>query len=180
MPDLDGDLWRESANESYSNGVLSVHQYNLGDGQRLFIDSDQGYPQGATITDEEIEQYLANWDWSNLGYIHPAELLSEIGLDGLLLLEEAPKDYEGSCAVWREPHYNQGHYNAPTARLDRVEDAQGHATDEVRVFPTHEEAEEYVSGYYSEPSAYDGIPACNVLSYGQASADTLTIVKWDE
>jgi len=83
----------------------------------------------------------------------------------------ADEGYQGPCRVWREPNYHIGTYGAPTPHF---------ATDESRdiiEFATRAEAEDYVYDYYNAPSQYDGIPACNVLSHGQAGADGLVIVR---
>lgn len=180
LPDLNGDLWRESAVESYEAGTFAVHVYTLDSLSRLFIDSDQGVPDCATVSDYGITEHLSNWSWNDFDFPHIAEWYSAWGLDGLAHLVAAPADYDGPCAVWRDPSYYAGTINAPGARLDRETDRDGSPINEVLTFPTRTKAEAYVAAYYGEPSEYAGIRACNVLSHGQAGADTLTIVKWPE
>lgn len=179
LPDLNHPDWQREADDNYECGCFGVYVYNL-DGYFLYIDTDQGMPQSATIEAGGIGSHLADWDWSDCAGTLP-EWLASWGINAAAeakLIRAAPSD-TGVFAIWREPNYYQGTANAPSASFDRELDEQGHRTDHILLFSSYTEAEAYRSAYHNEPSEYDGIPACNVLSHGQAGADTLTIVKWE-
>lgn len=109
------------------------------------------------------------------GWIMP-EVFAAYGYDPVRagILTAAPEDYAGECAIWDVPQYYAGTYNAPQPAFWRSDDP-----DTVQVYPTRAKAQSAVDDYYNAPSGYDGIRACNVLSHGQAGADVLTVVIWD-
>jgi len=175
LPDLDDTLWRENATDCYSNGQSDIYRYDLGNDLALSIDVDCGEIMSLEVSTTSIEDLLAQWD-------HPGRLsewLSEWDLDGLMAEQVVDETYDGECLVWRAPQYYHGTYGAPKPGIDRVEDADGQDTNGLLVFADYAAARAYVDDYYNAPSYYDGIPACNVLSHGQAGPDTLTIIAAD-
>ena len=173
LPDLSGDDWRDLADDRQSNGLESCYRYALADGLSLYIDVDQGDITAVQVSAEPMLAHMREW-WHAVacGEVEEAEWLVEWGMGGLAVLDVAGEDYNGPCRVWHEPCYYQGTCNAPREHFARED-----GTDDIRDFATRAEAQSYVDEYYNAPSKYDGIPACNVLSHGQAGADTLTIVK---
>jgi len=173
LPDLSGDDWRDQADEALDNGIETCYRYALTDGLNLYIDVEQGDIVGVQVSAEPMLAHMREW-WHAMacGDAEEAEWLAVLGFSGLDVLETADEDYNGPCRVWHEPCYYQGTCNAPPDHFARVE-----GTDDIREFVTREAAQSYVDEYYNAPSKYDGIPACNVLSHGQAGADKLTIVK---
>jgi len=186
LPDLaEDDCWREHATEFVDNDIDSCYRYDLGNGNSLYIDCEQGAPSCLSIDTDSMIEHLRDW-WSNTndGMVEFAEWLAGWGLDGLAVLTKANEGDEGPFRVWHEPHY-PGTCNAPQPGF-----AHKYSTDDEVVnpdqdegiweFATYEQAAAYVHEYYNEPSTYDGIPQCNVLSHGQAGADRLTIVRTDD
>lgn len=167
LPDLSESDWRYGADDCFESGNSNVYQWNLSEIVRLYVDVDQGYVVGVVATKETIGQHLLDWDYD----CDTAEWLSSWGLDGAEILSPADADFQGACRVWVEPNYYQGTYGAPVAGFAR--DEQGNILE----FENGSKAAAYVSEYYNAPSGYDGIPACNVLSHGQAGADSLKIVQ---
>jgi len=175
LPDLSAEDWRDTATESHDNGVVAVYSWKIGE-QWLHIYTDQGYPESAEIDTHDHLAYLAEV-CDNLAADAAADR-AEVMADFAIpfpesFLTEAAADFAGACRVWLMPNYYHGHTNAPSATFARGED------EKIITFENRDAAEQYVSNYYSKPSSYDGIPACNVLSHGQAGADTLKIVEAD-
>lgn len=166
LPDLSGEEYMDSADDAWANAHWDVYRWTLTDGRYLYVFATQGEIESVTICDDDIEAYLTTCEW----YDH-AECVEEwVASWGVKpTLDEAPADWDGPCRVWHQPHYYAGHANPPVAGYARDDDA-------IREFADRAAAEAYVEEYYTAPSCYDGIPACNVLSHGQAGADTLTIV----
>jgi len=160
QPDL------SNPDDTWSNGVANIYRWTLVDGQYLYIDCSHGTdPDNATIGTDGIETHLMDWDHD----CDDTEWIAEWGVEPELAM--AAKDFPGECRVWHSPHYYQGTCNVPQSRWARGEDGQ------IMEFANYAAAATYVHNYYHAPSAYDGISACSVLSYGQASPDTLTICE---
>jgi hypothetical protein len=182
LPDLDTSDWRDGADESAQSHSDSWYAYHLPGSLQLEIDVVQGYPEYAHIEERrDAETALHEW-WSNCSDGQAADVpLAEwlVQWDytdpvamGLLAVAQPGAE---RVRIWREPHYYSGTCDAPSAGYDRVTLDDGQPTDEIWE-GTYTEAQAYVEEYMSAPSGYDGIPARNVLSHGQASSDTLTIV----
>lgn len=173
LPDLSEDDWRENATESVSDdGCYSVYRFDLGSGASLFVDCDQGHPMSASVEAEDMEKHLLQWEWIYMGTTVP-EGMAAMGFNGLRYLIEPSADYQGTCAVWSEPNFYAGAYNAPRPGYWRDDDGA------ILTYPSAAEALAAREEYYTEPSAYDGIPVCNVLSHGQSGPHSLTVVKWE-
>jgi hypothetical protein len=172
LPDLSGENWRDTATESHDNEVLAIHSWKIGE-LWLHIYTDQGYPKSAEIGTQNHMEFLAEICDNIAGDVDQdrAEIMAGFAIDFPTFLTEAAADFAGECRVWHMPNYYSGHNNPPLPSFARDED------DLILTFGNRAAAEQYVSDYYSEPSCYDGIPACNVLSHGQAGADTLKIVE---
>lgn len=168
--DLESECWDEHADEEASNGTFRVLRWGLQE-RSLYIDLDQGVPDSAAVEECTMEQHITQWPWGEMGYASLSEWMAAWECDGLSYEEPAPDDYDGPCYVWHAPNYYQGTFDAPLAGYAR--DSNG----EVIEFETRAKAQAYVDEYYSAPSQYEGIPACNVLTHGQAGPDELTIVK---
>ncbi len=166
LPDLSDRDSFLTADESHENGCYGVKQWNLSETVRLYVDTDDGYPVAATVTTDDIDDYVMRWDHDG----EPAEWLAGWGFDALARLVEAAEGYNGDCRIWCEPCYYHGASGA--LKPGFVRDDQG----EIMEFGSYAEADQYVQDYYGAPSSYNGILACNVLSHGQAGADDLTIV----
>lgn len=151
-----------------ADGLATCSRYDLGDGLSLFVGRGPGW-QNAEVSRETTREHLLAWYWDDLGFEDKDEFLTVMGLEPTL--PEAGADYEGPCRVWHQPCYYQGTYGAPVAQYARDEQ------DAIILFPSYAEAAGYVAEYYSAPSGYEGIPACRVLSHGQAGPDTLTICR---
>jgi len=175
--------WWDAAEEEYSNDIQALRRYPLSGGESLLIWSDQGYPEGVEITDKPMLEHLAEYATcaDREQPAEPAEVMAEFDVPFAdnPFLQEASKDWPGECRVWHIPHYYAGTWNAPGEAFAQVaDDDPEQGTDaRIREFDTFADAQAYCDRYYSEPSGYDGIPACNVLSHGQAAADTLKIVE---
>lgn len=174
LPDLSKEDWRESADESHDNEVQAVHSWKIGE-LWLHIFTDQGYPESAIIEAGEHVRYLAEV-CDNIAAdadADRAEIMAGFGIDfPNAILKEASEDYDGECRVWHIPNYYPGHNNPPLPSFAREGDG-----DEITTFASYAEAKAYVEFYFNEESAYDGIAQCNVLSHGQAGADSLKIVE---
>lgn len=162
--------------EEYSDGIdCGLWLLDLGANWKLAYTDCQGYER-CEITQESAYDIIRMWD---PGDSDPDEFLVSFGLDPHW--EEAEEGYEGECKVWHKPNYYPGTCNAPQpgyARFPFGEWGERNENEgEIIVFDTYAAAKEYVDNYYDEPSTYKGIPACNVLSHGQAGPDNLTIVK---
>jgi len=168
LPDLSGEDWRDSANDSADNDIDSIYRFALADGRWLDVESTQGCPIAAQVLEssESIASHVREWYHD----CDDAEWLSCWGLDPLL--DEPADDWDGPCRVWCEPQYHAGTCGAPQPGFIREENSEA-----IREFATRAEAQAYIDEYYSAPSAYDGIKACNVLSHGQYAADKLTLVQ---
>lgn len=169
LPDLSSiedraELIEDFAAEWWGDGMYDVYRLSVGKNRWLYLFYDDGCLVSATIEDSGIEEFLRSCEW---GDADVDEILAGFGLCDV---QEASDDYTGPCRVWCQPNYYPGTYGAPQAGWVRDED--GHILE----FASREDAEKYVDDYYTAPSGYDGIRACNVLSHGQAGADTLTIV----
>ncbi len=179
LPDLSEWYWRDSANHNYTDGMDSIIGFDLKDGETLWIDCIQGSPNSVRISTEGILSLLQDW-YSNQAYddIEYAEFLAGWGIDPLeaLALALADESWDGPCRIWCVPCYYPGTFNAPLPAFYRKHDEDGR-TSEIVEFETYADAKAAYDEYYNAPSAYDGIPACNVLSHGQAGSDTLVIVR---
>jgi len=172
LPDLDHDLWREAATEMCSDEIDSCYRYDLGDGQSLYVDCLQGDPETCCISEDTLLAHMLEWHSNALpDNCDAAQWLASWDLDACAALEQADPDYDGDFRVWCEPNFHPATCNAPSADYARDDG------NEILEFATHAEAQAYVDSYFSEPSCYDGILQCNVLSHGQAGSDTLTIVQ---
>ena len=166
---LASDDWRMEVEalpgaEHASNEIDSLHRIPLAGNDALVVYCEQGVPISVEIIDGTMEASVLDLDHD----IPDEELLVEWGLTPDIAA--AKPESNGPFRVWRQPNYYSGTCGAPLARFDRHDE-----TDEIMEWDTHAEAQAYVDAYYTEPSVYDGIPQCNVLSHGQASSDTLTI-----
>jgi hypothetical protein len=183
LPAIDWDDWRgEGCTEMADNTVDACYRYDLGDGLSLYIDQAQGDIIAIAISEVTLLEHICDW-WGNItdDTYEQAEWLASWGYDGLAVLTKAKLDDEGPFRIWIEPQYYPGTYNAPQAGFAHrwATDSQVVSVDDdlgIAEFATYAEAQAYVDAYYSEPSRYDGIPQCNVLSHGQAGPDRLTIV----
>jgi len=179
-PEYDGQCY-SMADDCWSDGLYSLYQYRLADGRYLYLDQDE-IPMCLTISTDTPLSHLQDWD---CGDADPDEWLSEWGFAASDILVAVADDYDGPCRVWHDPCYYSGHNNAPAgtwATDDSVsppEDRYPDGDSLIHVFASRAEAEAYVDRYKHEPSGYDGILACNVLSHGQYASDTLTIVATD-
>lgn len=168
LPDLACEHWHESATGAWENGSHGVYQWDLGGGQYLYVDTDQGIPQSAGVSQDDIDDHLLSWSYDDQD---AAEWLAAWSLDGLSQLDEVDDTHDGPCRIWCEPCYYSGTYNAPTPGY--VRDDAGAIAE----FDTYADAAEYVDAYYNTSTQYDGVPDCNIMSHGQAGPDSLTIVK---
>ena len=170
LPEIEDDMILENANETASNGADDFAIYYLADdAHQLEIYLEQGYPSYAEInTRRPMRDVVLDCEYD----IDRPEWLSAWGLDPELT--EADENSTASTfRIWDTPNYYEGTNNAPQAGWWKNEE-----TNEAMEFNSYAEAEEVVDEYYDEPSAYDGIPQCNVLSHGQAGSDDLIIVEW--
>jgi len=178
LPDLSkvsvGDLCNSGIISDYaSNDVVTIWQCNIDRGRQfLYICAENGEVVLTTVSSYNFADFVLSYgsdycdDWDDL----PGWLAS-MGLDPLeTVLCPAGPDYDGPCRIWCNPNYFASTINAPRADFVRDE-------DDPREFVSRAEAQAYVDKYYDEPSGYDGIKACNVLSHGQAGPDLLTIVE---
>jgi hypothetical protein len=175
LPNLSGEDWRKTADESHDNGVVAVHSWKIGD-LWLHIYTDQGSPQSASLEAADHLEYLAE----QCQYIavdvnrDRAEIMAGFHIDfPEAFLSEAKPDWKGECRVWHMPNYYSGHNNPPLPHFAR----EGDDPKQITTFANYADAKAYVENYFNEESAYDGIAACNVLSHGQAGADSLKIVE---
>ena len=174
LPDLSDEMWRYRATETHDNDVDGIHSWKIGK-LWLHIYTDQGYPESAEISDQDHMAYLAEIcdDMAQWVDQDRSEVMAGFDIDFPTFLTEAAAEFDGECRVWHMPNYYSGHYNRPMPAFARDDN------DQIITFANRAAAEQYVSDYYSEPSCYDGIPACNVLSHGQAASDDLKIVEAD-
>ncbi|MHB8996886.1 MAG: hypothetical protein ACYC63_16680 [Armatimonadota bacterium] len=173
------DVYPEPDEKAGANECYEIYRWALADGRSLFVDLAYGGVESAEVADATIRDIVLGWDHDD--YPETAEWLAAWGFNGLDILPVAEPGYDGPCRVWCEPNYYIGTYGAPDpgfVRIDVDDDGYCHDNyDNIREFETRAEAQAYVDEYYNAPSGYDGIPACNVLSHGQAGADGLTIVR---
>lgn len=172
LPDLADDDYRDLADLSaeHAGAQLTTYGYHLDVTRTLWIDEEQGYPTNVSVSaDRTILEHLADYD---TGDCDRDEWLA--GWDIGFTPDAAPDDYDGPCRVWCSPNYYRGTCNAPQPAYVRTREDSCDAGD-IRDFASRAEAQAYIDDYYSGPSDYDGIPQCNVLSHGQAGADTLII-----
>lgn len=168
------DEWAEGADESRSNGAQTVYRFALpgaGSTVNLYIDTDQGIPTDASIESCDMPDHIEYLHSVCDSDLELAEWMQSWGYDGLDYATPALPDDPGECAIWRERHYYAGTINAPMSGYDRDDDG------ELIIYADYAAAKEAVDAYYGEPSGYNGIARCNVLSHGQAAADTLTIIS---
>lgn len=162
-----GDIYGwliDAAVEDYSRGDEAIVVLEHGS-ERIMLDNTSGEWQ-ATRNIGSVYNAISEWDCDDLD-----ECAAEWGIAPEI--EAADESHEGRCKIWVEPQYYAGTINPPTAHYLRDGDEWD---SPIRIFDTYADAEAWVDAYNSEPSAYDGIRECNVLSYGQAAADQLTIV----
>lgn len=167
LPDLSDEEWWRTATEEADNGIYTLRRWQLDESNSLYVWSEQGHPYFTAIRQHDMVTELRDCDYD----CDLAEHLAGYGYDGKTALTVATDDYTGPCRVWREPQYYHGTCNAPGDQFARDDNG------EILEFASKEDAQGYVDHYYSAPSGYDGILACNVLSHGQAGADILTIVQ---
>ena len=170
LPEIEDDMILDNADETASNGIDDFAVYYLDDDtHQLEIYFEQGYASYATI---EIRRPIVDVILDCEYDIDRPEWLSAWGQD-----PDLTETDENSTAlnfrIWDTPNYYQSNINSPQPGWWRDEE-----TNEPMEFDSYAGAKEVVDEYYGAPSAYDGIPQCNVLSHGQAGADTLTIVEW--
>lgn len=170
FPDLsDRDEWRARATaEAYAEGTGdAVHFFALPGGLlQLEVVSDRGRPIYASVcAARSMREAVVELDYDDLDR---REILAAFGLDAEVVA--ADPSAPGPFRIWREPCYYTGTYGAPSDGYWR--DQEGRITEYV----TYDEARAAVREYYTAPSCYDGIPARNVLSHGQAGSDRLVIV----
>lgn len=164
-PDLSGDDWREQCEMIGSDGSDSY--YTVGN---LIIYTYEG----EITTVEVLPPGVSPDDWIVANFCGDAEIaeyMAGLGFDGLNQLNEATPEYDGPCRIWCTSHYYPGTVNVPRSEFMRDEDG------EIAEYEDYAAAQAVVDEYYNAPSAYDGIPQCNVMSHGQYAADTLTIVE---
>jgi len=186
LPDIDWAEWcGEGCTEVADNGIDACYRYDLGNGLSLYIDREQGAITAISISRDTMIEHMQEW-WSNItdGSDEQAEWLAAWGLNALSTLVIAKPGDEGPFRVWCEPQYFPGTCNAPLPRYAHkwATDAECVTPDDdlgIAEFDTYEQAQAYIDEYYSAPSRYDGIPACNVMSHGQAGPDRLSIVRAD-
>jgi len=183
-PDYDGQIY-DASDECWSNGPDGLYLYRMDDGRNLYVDVVQVI-DCITITDDSPIGHLRDWYANISDDDDEDEWLSEWDLAADDHLVAVPDDYDGPCRVWHAPCYYSTHNNRPTgywARDDDVTPPDNEYVDPklspIHVFVNRADAQDYINDYYTAPSGYDGIPACNVLSHGQAGSDTLIIVAAD-
>lgn len=170
LPEIDDDMILDNADEIASNGIDDFAIYYLDDDtHQLEIYLDQGYPTNAEIN---IRRTMRDVVLDCCYDIDRPEWLAAWELDPELT-EADENSTASNFRIWDAPNYYEGTNNAPQAGWWKDEE-----TNEPMDFETYAEAKKIVDEYYNADSNYDGIPQCNVLSHGQAGADTLTIVEW--
>lgn len=169
LPDLSDryNYW-EKSDEEASNGMDSLYIYNLADGLQLEVYTEQGHPTFASVVPRRpiwmalaecyYETDLTTW-------------LAEWGIDPGLTPAD-PKSTYDNYRIWVTPNYYSGTCGAPISGW--LLDDDGNPID----YPSYQAAQDAVDEYYNAPSCYDGIPACNVLSHGQAGSDDMMIVEY--
>jgi len=166
--ELAGEAWRDSADESWSNGTDAISCWEISPDVSLYLYAGGGGVEGGTVTRDGIEDYLLTCAHDD---VDAAVWLACWRLDGLRACEVAPADYGEPVRVWRTPNYYQGNESAPYANYEMDDDG------DPREWPNAAAAQAWIDAEESAPSGYDGIPAVAVLSHGQAGPDGLTIVK---
>jgi len=178
--DLAGEIYGlgESCTDQWTNGMYDVYRWTLTDNDHpvyLYVDTEQGDVTSAELSRERIADHLANWEYEG----ELAEWLAQWDINGLSALHviEEDDEYDGPCRVWHQSHYHDGYGTPSPAGFARQDDEFGEG--DILEFASRAEAQAYVDEYYNEPSGYDGVAACNVLSHNQYACDTLTIVQAD-